>query len=60
MAGNAHRRRVKLRATPCPSTCPYCRIRPVEARSQGLPWRNKTGNRHNPTSKRRGKRPKRK
>lgn len=35
--------------------CIYCQYRPAEGKRLGL-YRNKNGNRHNPTSKRAGRR----
>lgn len=51
--GNAHRRRHGN----VPG-CMYCKIGPKEARKLHL-YRNKNGHRHNPASKRSGKRPQR-
>jgi hypothetical protein len=52
MAGNAHRRRHGNQPG-----CIYCKERPKVARRLHL-YRNKNGHRHNPTAKKRGKRPK--
>lgn len=51
MAGNAHRTRP--RSVPCSEHCIFCKSRP-----QYSDYKNKNGNRHNPASKHRGKRPK--
>jgi hypothetical protein len=60
MAGNAHRNRHRRRgAKPCSSTCLYCKHRPKVGKELGL-FRNKNGNRHNPASKKRQKRPNKK
>jgi hypothetical protein len=49
MSGNAHRNRP--RSTPCKSGCIFCANRPKQGH-----YHNSNGNRHNPASKRRGKR----
>jgi hypothetical protein len=52
--GNAHAwRHRKNRNNPCPTGCIYCKSRPNDGN-----YSNKNGNRHNPASKRRGKRAK--
>lgn len=50
MAGNAHRNRHGNLPD-----CIFCRHRPKEAKALHL-FRNKTGNRRNPSRKRRGRR----
>lgn len=58
MAGNAHARRNRMRATPKhdPSLCLKCRFRPCEARKRKpRPYRNSNGNRHNPAANKKQK-----
>ena len=47
MSGNAHRNRP--RSKPCVEGCIYCKTRPKFGN-----YANKTGNRHNPSSKKGG------
>lgn len=54
MAGNAHARRARKGGRHI--ECQFCKIRPSQARAEGLRLKNKNGHRHNPAAGKKQKR----